>query len=101
MALREGTMLWRGGQFKIPPLYGVPRRPREPHKATLAKLGKNMRAARGKAGLTQEKLAELVELHPRVVQKLEAGQTNILVTTLIRLQAALKCRWNDLLPPDA
>jgi len=50
--------------------------------------------------MTQERLAELVELNVRTIQKVEAGQTNILVTTLIRFQAALKCGWSRLLSSE-
>ncbi len=49
------------------------------------------------AGLTQEKLAELAELSPRTVQKIEAGSLNILVTTLRRIRAAIGCKYEDLL----
>lgn len=49
------------------------------------------------AGLTQEKLAELAELSPRTVQKIEAGRLNILVTTLRRIRTAIGCRFEDLL----
>lgn len=48
-------------------------------------------------GITQERLAEMVDLNIRTLQKIEAGQTNILVTTAIRLQVALGCRWEDLI----
>lgn len=48
--------------------------------------------------MTQERLAELVDLNIRTVQKIEAGEMNVLITTAIRIQAALKCAWNDLLP---
>ena len=48
-------------------------------------------------GLTQEKLAELADLNIRTVQKIEAGDINILITTLLRLQQALKCEWESLL----
>jgi DNA-binding XRE family transcriptional regulator len=48
-------------------------------------------------GLTQEKLAELADLAPRTIQKIEAGQLDILVTTIHRLQQALHCRYDDLL----
>ena len=41
--------------------------------------------------LTQERLAELADLNPRTVQKIEAGPITILVTTLQRLRAALGC----------
>jgi len=47
--------------------------------------------------VTQEKLAELADLNIRTLQKIEAGQTNILVTTAIRLKRALGCPWESLL----
>lgn len=47
--------------------------------------------------MTQERLAELADLNPRTVQKIEAGEIAILVTTLIRLHAALGCSWKNLL----
>lgn len=47
--------------------------------------------------ITQEKLAELADLNIRTLQKIEAGQTNILVTTAIRLRRALGCPWDALL----
>ena len=47
--------------------------------------------------LTQEKLAELADLNIRTLQKIEAGQTNILVTTAIRLRRALRCPWDSIL----
>lgn len=50
--------------------------------------------------LTQERLAELVGVNPRTVQKIEAGKLNILVTTLVRLQIALGCQWDELMGRD-
>ncbi|HUB66287.1 MAG TPA: helix-turn-helix transcriptional regulator [Candidatus Methylacidiphilales bacterium] len=64
----------------------------------LKKFGANLRRERVQAGLTQEKLAELADLNIRTVQKIEAGDINILITTLVRLQQALKCDWESLLP---
>ena len=52
--------------------------------AQLKTFGANLRKARSFRGLTQERLAELAELNVRTVQKIEAGQTNILITTLSR-----------------
>lgn len=46
--------------------------------------------------ITQEQLAEAAELNIRTLQKIEAGQTNILLTTAIRLKTALKCDWDRL-----
>ncbi len=48
--------------------------------------------------MTQEKLAELAELAPRTIQKIEAGRLDILATTVRRLRQALRCRYDDLLP---
>ena len=60
-------------------------------------LGANLRRERTARGLTQERLAELADLNPRTVQKIEAGDTTILVITLQRLRAALGCEWKRLL----
>lgn len=63
----------------------------------LKTFGGNVRRLRTKAGFTQEKLAELADLNIRTVQKIEAGQTNILVTTAARIQKSLGCDWNSLM----
>ena len=66
----------------------------------LARLGENIQAARKAHGFTQEKLAELIDLHPRAVQKIEAGELNPKSTTLIRIQAAMRCSWEALVNGD-
>lgn len=66
--------------------------------ATLKAFGANLRRARVEKGLTQEKLSELVDLNVRTVQKIEAGETNILLTTVLRLQSAVDVRWEQLMP---
>ncbi len=63
----------------------------------LKAVGGNVRRLRLRAKLTQEGLAEQVGINPRTIQKIEAGKLNILVTTLARLQAALDCRWEELM----
>ncbi len=63
----------------------------------LEALGENIRSARKARHRTQEWLAEAVGINPRTVQKIEAGKLNILVTTLARIQAALRCEWDDLM----
>ena len=55
------------------------------------------RAKKIARGFTQEQLAELAELNPRTIQKIEAGQIIILLATLHRLRAALGCDWRKLL----
>jgi len=42
------------------------------------------------------KLAEAIDVHPRIVQKIEAGDVNPKSTTLLRIQAALGCSWKSL-----
>ena len=63
----------------------------------LKHFGINVRRERMGRGLTQEKLAELVDLNIRTVQKIEAGDVNILLTTVMRLRTALGCSWSELL----
>ena len=66
----------------------------------LKKFGSTLKAVRVTRQITQEKLAELTDLNIRTVQKIEAGQTNILITTALRLQKALGCRWDELMRFD-
>ena len=61
------------------------------------RIGANIRRERVARCITQEKLAEAADLNPKTVQKIEAGTTNIFVTTAIRLQRAIKCPWEKLL----
>lgn len=63
----------------------------------LQTFGGNVRRLRNEQAITQEKLAELADLNIRTIQKIEAGQTNILITTAARIQNALACDWNKLL----
>jgi len=66
-------------------------------KKELKGFGGNVRRLRHATGMTQEKLAELADLNIRTIQKIEAGQTNILITTAIRIQKALDCGWDVLM----
>jgi transcriptional regulator with XRE-family HTH domain len=59
--------------------------------------GGNVRRLRVERNLTQEALAEKADLNIRTVQKIEAGQTNILITTAPRIQKALGCDWHRLM----
>lgn len=73
--------------------------PRQPsHIPLLKALGANIQAARKARGLTQEQLAELVEVHSRIVQKIEAGKLNPKTTTMLRFQAYLDAPWDALMP---
>ena len=46
--------------------------------------------------LTLEVLAERADLNIRTLQKFEAGESNILITTVIRLQREIGCPWDEL-----
>ena len=63
----------------------------------LKRFGANVRRERMDRGVTQEKLAEQVDLNIRSVQKIEAGKINVLVTTAMRIQKALGCNWSRLM----
>jgi len=63
----------------------------------LKRFGDNIRRERLRREITQEALAEMVDLNIRTIQKIEAGDVNILLTTVLRLQKALKCPWENLL----
>jgi transcriptional regulator with XRE-family HTH domain len=66
--------------------------------AELRELGGNIRRLRMSAGMTQERLAELVDINPRNIRRIEAGEINLLITTMARIRQALNCRWDDLVP---
>ena len=64
--------------------------------ANLELFGKNLRDLRKGKGYSQEKLAEIADLHPRALQKIEAGDVNVTLSTILRLQKALGCTWEGL-----
>jgi len=70
----------------------------EKEQRRLEAFGANVRRERTARGLTQNKLAELADISTRNLQKVEAGQINILFTTTVRLQLALGCPWKRLMP---
>jgi transcriptional regulator with XRE-family HTH domain len=58
--------------------------------------GQNVRRERHQRNLSQEKLAEEVDLNIRNIQRIEAGEINVLITTAKRIKDALGCSWEDL-----
>jgi transcriptional regulator with XRE-family HTH domain len=68
--------------------------------ARLKALGARIRRERMAKGMTQESLAELAQISTRNLQKVEAGELNILTTTLMRIQLGLRCPWKRLMPPE-
>ena len=61
-------------------------------------LGKKIKVLRGKQGITQEKLAELISTSYKYIQRIE-GKTppDIRLSTIIRLAKALKVKPAELL----
>lgn len=60
--------------------------------------GANVRRERVRGKLTQDALAERAEIATRNLQKIEAGEINILLTTAFRIQLGLRCPWKRLMP---
>lgn len=98
-----------GTEFKSHRVYGISCRNSQPRLTAywgvsqsreltrqLETFGANLRRERMARGITQEKLSEAVDLNIRTVQKIERGETNILITTAIRIQRALGCAWESL-----
>ena len=65
-------------------------------KVQLKTFGRNLRRARMSRKITLEVLAERADLNIRTLQKFEAGESNILITTAIRLQRGIGCPWGEL-----
>ena len=63
----------------------------------IKRFGANLRRERNALNLTQEQLAERADLHLRSLQKIEAGEINLLFTTVLRIKRALKCPWTRLI----
>ncbi len=62
-----------------------------------ATLAGNVRVCRAVAGLTQEELAGKAGVATRHLQKIESGQVNVTLRTLVRLAAALGVMCSTLL----
>jgi transcriptional regulator with XRE-family HTH domain len=60
-------------------------------------IGRNIRAARLKAGLTQECLAELANVHVQTIGAVEKGDFPFAVTTFARISQYLETSANRLL----
>ena len=63
----------------------------------LRAIGKNVKTARLKAGLTQECVAELVGVHWQTLSYLESGKFPFSIVTFVRLTHALDISANRLL----
>jgi len=63
-----------------------------------AHVARRLAAARKKAGLTQEQLAEKASVSARYVQRIESGDRLPDLPVLDALRRALGAAWSDLLP---
>ena len=57
----------------------------------------NMRRIRLEKKLTQEKVAEIAELHPNYISSVERGERNISICNIERIAHALEVPMTDLL----
>lgn len=64
----------------------------------MVRFGKRLREVREKAGISQEKLAELAELHRTYVSSVERGKRNISLLNIERLAIALDVTMGELMP---
>ncbi len=62
--------------------------------------GRKVRQKRHDLGLSQEKLAELADLHHNYVGSVERGERNIALENILALAKALKCSPKDLMPDN-
>jgi len=64
----------------------------------LVEIGKNIRAIRESKGLSQEKLAELVEIDRTYIGGIERGERNVASLNLIKIAIALNTEVGNFFP---
>lgn len=64
----------------------------------LIEIGKNIRAIRKNQGISQEKLAELVEIDRTYIGGIERGERNVAALNLIRIALALNTEVGSFFP---
>jgi transcriptional regulator with XRE-family HTH domain len=62
------------------------------------RFGKKLREIRERRGVSQEKLAEMAELHRTYVSSVERGKRNISLQNIERLALALGVSMGELMP---
>ena len=55
----------------------------------LKKFGERVQSLRNQAGISQEKLAELAEMHRTYISGIERGERNVSLINIMRLASAL------------
>jgi transcriptional regulator with XRE-family HTH domain len=64
--------------------------------ALLRALGKRIRELRKAQGISQERLAELAEVHENHIRRIEGGEANPSYLVILRITRALKIAPSDL-----
>jgi transcriptional regulator with XRE-family HTH domain len=60
------------------------------------KFGNNIKKLRNRKGLSQEKLAEISDLHRTYISSLELGKRNVALENIQKLALALDCKISEL-----
>jgi transcriptional regulator with XRE-family HTH domain len=60
------------------------------------KFGEKVRELRSIKGISQEKLAELANLHRTYITSVELGKRNVSIENIYKLATALDCQVTDL-----
>lgn len=72
-------------------------RPKDRKTSLQKAFGDHLKSRRLEKGLSQEKLADLADLHFTYVSSVERGERNISLENMGKLAKALKCKISDLL----
>ena len=62
--------------------------------------GEQLRKKRTDLGISQERLADLADLHRTYISSVERGERNVTIETIERLALALSVSMRELLPKD-
>jgi transcriptional regulator with XRE-family HTH domain len=73
-------------------------RPKERRTSLQTNFGKIIRKKRLTQSLSQEKLAELANMHFTYVSSIERGERNVSLANIAKLAKALKCSMKELMP---
>ena len=66
-------------------------------RAVLTMFGLQVRRLREAAGLSQEALADVAQLHRTYIGGVERGERNVSLVNIVKISKALGCRPGDLL----
>ena len=69
-------------------------------KRELRRIGQRLRELRLERGLTQEQAAEAIGVHPKHMIKMEQGNANLTLATLVAASVAYKVPLRDLFPEE-